>query len=83
MTVLVIVVWHRINGTSELKDGKVAFVAHPEKSTNPDVVRNVTEPFAPTGGLRLLQVIWVARLLRRLPYLKTLGLFVPAKVFDS
>ena len=39
----------------ELKDGKVAFVAHPEKSSNPEVVRNVTEPFAPTGGLRLLQ----------------------------
>ncbi|WP_230404284.1 MULTISPECIES: phosphogluconate dehydratase [Undibacterium] len=39
----------------ELKDGKVAFVAHPEKSSNPEVVRNVTEPFAATGGLRLLQ----------------------------
>lgn len=39
----------------ELKDGKVAFVSHPEKSSNPEVVRNVTEPFAATGGLRLLQ----------------------------
>ncbi|MBR7799180.1 phosphogluconate dehydratase [Undibacterium fentianense] len=39
----------------ELKDGKVAFVAHPEKSSDPAVVRNVDEPFAATGGLRLLQ----------------------------
>jgi phosphogluconate dehydratase len=39
----------------ELKDGKVAFVAHPEKSSDPAVVRNVDEPFASTGGLRLLQ----------------------------
>lgn len=39
----------------ELKEGKVAFVAHPEKSSDPAVVRNVDEPFAATGGLRLLQ----------------------------
>ncbi len=39
----------------ELKDGKVAFLAHPEKSSDPAVVRNVDEPFAATGGLRLLQ----------------------------
>lgn len=39
----------------ELKDGKVAFVAHPERSSDPAVVRNVDEPFAATGGLRLLQ----------------------------
>ncbi len=39
----------------ELKDGKVAFVAHSEKSSDPAVVRNVDEPFASTGGLRLLQ----------------------------
>jgi len=39
----------------ELQDGKVAFVAHPEKSSDPTVVRNVEEPFAATGGLRLLQ----------------------------
>nr|WP_315475800.1 phosphogluconate dehydratase [uncultured Undibacterium sp.] len=39
----------------ELQDGKVAFVAHPERSSDPTVVRNVDEPFAATGGLRLLQ----------------------------
>lgn len=39
----------------ELQDGKVAFIAHPEKSSDPTVVRNVDEPFAATGGLRLLQ----------------------------
>jgi phosphogluconate dehydratase len=39
----------------ELQDGKVAFLAHPEKSSDPAVVRNVDEPFAATGGLRLLQ----------------------------
>lgn len=39
----------------ELQDGKVAFIAHPEKSSDPAVVRNVEEPFAATGGLRLLQ----------------------------
>lgn len=39
----------------ELQDGKVAFVAHPARSSDPTVVRNVDEPFAATGGLRLLQ----------------------------
>lgn len=39
----------------ELQDGKVAFIAHPEKSSDPAVVRNVDEPFAATGGLRLLR----------------------------
>ncbi|MBC3831119.1 phosphogluconate dehydratase [Undibacterium amnicola] len=39
----------------ELQDGKVAFIAHPERSSDPAVVRNVDEPFAATGGLRLLQ----------------------------
>jgi phosphogluconate dehydratase len=39
----------------ELQDGKVAFVAHPERSSDPTVVRNVDDPFAATGGLRLLQ----------------------------
>lgn len=38
-----------------LQDGKVAFVAHPELSSDTSVVRNVSEPFAATGGLRLLQ----------------------------
>ncbi|MBC3875020.1 phosphogluconate dehydratase [Undibacterium flavidum] len=39
----------------ELQEGKVAFIAHPERSSDPTVVRNVDEPFAATGGLRLLQ----------------------------
>ena len=38
-----------------LQDGKVAFVAHPALSSDTSVVRNVTDPFAATGGLRLLQ----------------------------
>ncbi|MBC3809556.1 phosphogluconate dehydratase [Undibacterium seohonense] len=39
----------------ELQDGKVAFIAHPDRSSDTAVVRNVDEPFAATGGLRLLQ----------------------------
>ncbi len=67
-----------------LEDGKVKWSALPAQSTDTSVVRNVTEPFAPTGGLRLLQgnlgraivkasavpeEAWIVR--------------APAKVFDS
>jgi phosphogluconate dehydratase len=38
-----------------LRDEKVAFEAWPEASGDTSVVRQVSEPFAPTGGLRLLQ----------------------------
>lgn len=37
-----------------LRDEKVAFEAWPEASGDTSVVRQVSEPFAPTGGLRLL-----------------------------
>ncbi|MES2050077.1 MAG: phosphogluconate dehydratase [Pseudomonadota bacterium] len=65
-------------------DGKLSWVALPAASTDTSVVRNVTEPFAATGGLRLLQgnlgraivkasavpeEAWIVR--------------APAKVFDS
>lgn len=64
--------------------GKLSWVALPAASTDTSVVRNVTEPFAATGGLRLLQgnlgraivkasavpeEAWIVR--------------APAKVFDS
>lgn len=68
----------------ELKDGKVAFVAHPEKSTNPDVVRNVTEPFAPTGGLRLLQGNLGRAIVKASAVPEDAWIIrAPAKVFDS
>ena len=66
------------------EDGKLSWVALPAASTDTSVVRNVTEPFAATGGLRLLQgnlgraivkasavpeEAWIVR--------------APAKVFDS
>jgi phosphogluconate dehydratase len=35
--------------------GQLAWQAQPALSTDTSVVRNVTEPFAATGGLRLLQ----------------------------
>lgn len=38
-----------------LRDEKVAFEAWPEASGDTTVVRQVSEPFAATGGLRLLQ----------------------------
>ncbi|MBI3285311.1 MAG: phosphogluconate dehydratase [Burkholderiales bacterium] len=38
-----------------LDEGKLVWQALPEKSTDPAVVRNADEPFAATGGLRLLQ----------------------------
>lgn len=65
-------------------DGKLSWLELPAASTDTSVVRNVTEPFAPTGGLRLLQgnlgraivkasavpeEAWIVR--------------APAKVFDS
>jgi phosphogluconate dehydratase len=37
-----------------LQDGKLAWQALPEQSSNRDVVRGTADPFAPTGGLRLL-----------------------------
>lgn len=67
-----------------LRDEKVAFEAWPEASGDTSVVRQVSEPFAPTGGLRLLhgnlgraivkasavpEDAWVVR--------------APAKVFES
>ena len=67
-----------------LRDEKVAFEAWPETSGDTSVVRQVSEPFAPTGGLRLLhgnlgraivkasavpEDAWVVR--------------APAKVFES
>lgn len=39
----------------ELENEKVIWRELPEESTNPDVVRPVSNPFAATGGLRLLQ----------------------------
>ncbi len=39
----------------ELQQDKVVWTELPQVSSNPDVVRNASEPFAPTGGLRLLQ----------------------------
>ncbi len=65
-------------------DGKLSWVDLPAASTDTSVVRNVSEPFAATGGLRLLQgnlgraivkasavpeEAWIVR--------------APAKVFDS
>jgi phosphogluconate dehydratase len=38
-----------------LVNEKIVWEAHPEKSIDDTVVRNVGEPFAETGGLRLLQ----------------------------
>lgn len=38
-----------------LEDGKLTWRDLPKKSTNTHVVRHVTDPFAATGGLRLLQ----------------------------
>jgi phosphogluconate dehydratase len=38
-----------------LDNGQLKWAELPEKSTNTNVVRQVTEPFAATGGLRLLQ----------------------------
>lgn len=38
-----------------LVNEKIVWEAHPEKSIDDTVVRNVNEPFAQTGGLRLLQ----------------------------
>ncbi|MDO8653339.1 MAG: phosphogluconate dehydratase [Undibacterium sp.] len=67
-----------------LDDGKVRWQALPAASTDTSVVRNVSDPFAATGGLRLLQgnlgraivkasavpeEAWIVR--------------APAKVFDS
>lgn len=67
-----------------LDDGKVRWQAMPALSTDTSVVRNVSEPFAATGGLRLLQgnlgraivkasavpeEAWIVR--------------APAKIFDS
>ena len=67
-----------------LNEGKLSWQALPAASTDTSVVRNVTEPFAATGGLRLLQgnlgraivkasavpeEAWIVR--------------APAKVFDS
>jgi phosphogluconate dehydratase len=68
----------------ELKDGKVAFVAHPEKSINPEVVRNVTEPFAPTGGLRLLQGTLGRAIVKASAVPEEAWIVrAPAKVFES
>ncbi|WMW81969.1 phosphogluconate dehydratase [Undibacterium cyanobacteriorum] len=68
----------------ELKDGKVAFVAHPEKTTNPDVVRNVSEPFAATGGLRLLQGNLGRAMVKASAVPEDAWIVrAPAKVFDS
>lgn len=42
-------------GHPVLTGEQVQWHAHPAMSANKDVVRNVSEPFAATGGLRLLQ----------------------------
>ena len=39
----------------QLKDQRLHYVAAPEKSLNEAIVRPVAQPFAPDGGLRLLQ----------------------------
>lgn len=38
-----------------LENGQLKWAALPDHSTNPEVVRQVGQPFAATGGLRLLQ----------------------------
>lgn len=75
---------HSHTGRPTLVDGKVKWEELPATSTDTTVVRNVTEPFAATGGLRLLkgnlgraivkasavpEEAWIVR--------------APAKVFDS
>lgn len=67
-----------------LENQQLKWVDLPERSTNPDVVRQVDQPFAATGGLRLLQgnlgraIIKVSAVP---PEAWTLR--APARVFDS
>lgn len=64
--------------------GQLAWQAQPALSTDTSVVRNVTEPFATTGGLRLLQgnlgrAIVKASAVPEEAWMTT----APAKVFES
>jgi phosphogluconate dehydratase len=67
-----------------LENQQLKWIAVPDHSTDRDVVRQVAEPFAPTGGLRLLQ----GNLGRSIIKVSAVPadawtLRAPAKVFDS
>lgn len=65
-------------------DGKLSWVALPEASTDTSVVRNVTEPFAATGGLRLLQGNLGRAIVKASAVPEDAWIVcAPAKVFDS
>jgi phosphogluconate dehydratase len=65
-------------------DGKLSWVALPAASTDTSVVRNVTEPFAATGGLRLLQGNLGRAIVKASAVPEDAWIVrAPAKVFDS
>lgn len=67
-----------------LNEGKVSWKPLPAASTDTSVVRNVTEPFAPTGGLRLLQGNLGRAIVKASAVPEDAWIVrAPAKVFDS
>ncbi|MFC3110039.1 phosphogluconate dehydratase [Undibacterium arcticum] len=67
-----------------LQDGRVQWQALPPQSTDTSVVRNVSEPFAPTGGLRLLQGNLGRAIIKASAVPEDAWVIrAPARVFDS
>lgn len=67
-----------------LKEGKVAWQDWPEASGDSSVVRKVNEPFAATGGLRLLQGNLGRAIIKASAVPEDAWIVrAPAKVFDS
>ncbi|MBY0574747.1 MAG: phosphogluconate dehydratase [Undibacterium sp.] len=67
-----------------LKEGKVHWVDHPAISIDPSVVRNVSDAFASTGGLRLLQGNLGRAVIKASAVPEDAWIIrAPARVFDS
>lgn len=67
-----------------LNEGKVSWEPLPAASTDTSVVRNVTDPFAATGGLRLLQGNLGRAIVKASAVPEDAWIVrAPAKVFDS